>query len=137
MKLRLSRPGGSGAGSELWLKARHRRQGDERRHALRVALQLIEEDRHQLRVELRAAQPAQLVGGSVVWLRWLIRPAVNHRLVRVGDGHDARAERDVLATQPVRIAAAVEALVVVADDRREGARSAQRSADALADLGVA
>src|SRR3990172_10905220 len=121
MKLRLSLPGGSGAGSELWLKAGYWRQGDERRHALRVALQLIEEDRHQLGIELRATQPAQLVGGTIVRLRRLVRPTVDHRLVRVGDGDDARAQRDVLAAQPIWVAGAVELLVVVADDRREGA----------------
>ena len=48
-----------------------------------------------------------------------------------------RAPRGMLlALQAVGVAAAVPALVVVADDGREVARHAQRVADALADLGV-
>ena len=62
MNQRLSRPGGSGAGSELWFKAAPRAGRHERRHALRIALELVEEDRHQVGIELCAAQAAQLVG---------------------------------------------------------------------------
>src|SRR5688500_4819046 len=119
MNQRLSRPGGSGAGSELGFKAGYGWQRDEWRHTQSVALQIIEENRHEVGIELRAAQPAQLVGGPLVRLRRLVRPAVDHRLVGVGDSDDARAERDVLAAQPVGIAGAVEALVMVANDRRK------------------
>ena len=76
---------GSGAGDGFPLKDRDLRQGNERRHALGVTLELIEEDRHELRVELLAAQPDKLVAHALVRLRGLVRPAVDHRLVRVGD----------------------------------------------------
>src|SRR5688500_4014563 len=134
MNQRLSRPGGSGAGSELGFKAGYGGQRDEWRHTESVALQLVEENRHEVGIELRAAQPAKLVGCPLMRLRRLVRPAVDHRLVGVGNGDDARAERDVLAAQPVGVAGAIEALVVVANDRREGARGAQRTDDLLADL---
>ncbi len=53
-----------------------------------------------------------------------------HRVVRVGDGHDPRAEPDDVAAAAVRIAQAVEPLVRVADDRgrRGEVRDASRPA---------
>ena len=44
-----------------------------------------------------------------------VGPVVRDRVERVGDGEDARAERDLLAAHPVRIAGAVPTLVVRAD----------------------
>src|SRR3954451_20234697 len=41
-----------------------------------------------------------------------------HRVEGVADRHDPRAEGDLLAHQPVRVAAAVVALVARADDAR-------------------
>ena len=49
-----------------------------------------------------------------------------HRDGRLGDVDDARAERDLLAAQAVRIAEAVEALVVV-PDRRDGVAQVSRA----------
>src|SRR5690242_10589670 len=125
MNQRLSRPGGSGAAtelgacSELWFKASSERQSDKGWHAHSVALELVEEHRHQLGIELGARQPTQLGGDALVRLRRLIWPAVDHRLVGVGDGDDARTQRDLFGFQAVGVAGAVEALVVVADDRRK------------------
>ena len=63
------------------------------------------------------AVAAQLLDRLVVAHRPLVRPVVDHRVVGVGDGHDPGAERDLVAAQPVRVAVAGEALVVVEDDR--------------------
>jgi len=45
-----------------------------------------------------------------------VRAVRRERVVDVGDRHDARAERNQLSAQPVRVAAAVVALVVMPDD---------------------
>jgi hypothetical protein len=37
-------------------------------------------------------------------------------VIHVGDGHDARLEQDLLASQPARISAAIDALVMLTDD---------------------
>ena len=62
--------------------------------------------------------------------------ARDHRLVGVGDGDDPRPDRDLLAGEPVRVAAAVVPLVVVEHDRRRVAQRAGLLEDDLADLGV-
>ena len=58
-----------------------------------------------------------------------------HRVERVGDEDDPRAERDVLARQAVRVAAAVPGLVVVADPRVDR-RDAEALEQPVADLGM-
>ena len=60
-----------------------------------------------------------------------------HRVERVGDVDDAGAERDLLAPQPVGVARAVEALVVVADRRDRVAEESEPVDDAGALVGVA
>jgi hypothetical protein len=51
----------------------------------------------------------------------------------VAHGDDASAERDLVARQAVRVAAAVEALVAGADQRRHRAERRRGAQDALAD----
>ena len=51
-----------------------------------------------------------------------VRAVLGHRVERVADGDDARAERDRLAAEAVGVAAAVPALVARAHDRRDRAR---------------
>src|SRR3989442_12225266 len=66
----------------------------------------------------------ELPPGLAVDLRPRLLPAAGcaigavarHRIQRVGDGEDPRSERDLLGREPVRIAVAVPALVVRADD---------------------
>ena len=53
------------------------------------------------------------------------------RVVGVGQAEDACAEGHLLASQTVGVAAAVEPLVVVADQRQYRLHGAQRPADAL------
>src|SRR5690242_15940556 len=51
----------------------------------------------------------------VVGTSWrVVGPVGGHRGVRVGGGHDARVERDLIAGEPVGVAGAVVAFVVVA-----------------------
>src|SRR5690606_7682417 len=50
---------------------------------------------------------------------------------------DARVERDALAGEPVRVAVAVPALMVVADHPRDVAQERNGLQDVLADLGMA
>src|SRR3954447_220893 len=99
-KLRFRKPGGSGlksdfardsgAGDGFPLKDCDLGQRNRRRHPLPIALELVEEDRHQLGVELLATQANELLAYPFVSLGRLVWAAVDHRLVRVGDGDDAR-----------------------------------------------
>ena len=59
----------------------------------------VAEELDELGIELRARVPAQLVDRLVVGDRPLVRPVMDHRVVRVRDGHDAGAERDLVGTQ--------------------------------------
>src|SRR5436190_7894553 len=49
--------------------------------------------------------------------RAAVRAGGGHRVVRVGDVDDAGGQRDVVAAEAVRVAAAVRALMVQLDDR--------------------
>src|SRR5579872_3123349 len=62
-------------------------------------------------VEFGAGAAPQLLHGVRRWPRPAVRPRRGHRIVRVGDVHDARGQRDVVAPEALRIAAAVGALV--------------------------
>src|SRR5204863_4415303 len=48
-----------------------------------------------------------------------VRAVAGHRVEGVRDSEDACAQRDLLSAQPIRIAGAVPALVVMADDARD------------------
>ena len=54
-----------------------------------------------LRVELGAGDPAQLLHGGVRRTRIAVGPLGRHRVERVGDRHDARLDRDLLAPKAV------------------------------------
>ena len=57
-------------------------------------------------------------------------------MVGVAGEDDPAADRDLRAGEAVRIALAVPALVLVADDPRHVAQTRDRAQDALADRGV-
>jgi hypothetical protein len=79
----------------------------------------VDQDGHDLRVELDAGELLQLTHCDLVAERLLaVRAGRGHGLVRVGDGQDAGAQRDVQRLDPVGVAGAVEPLVVRADERR-------------------
>ena len=59
--------------------------------------------------------------------RRAVRPRRGHRVERVGDGEQARLDRDRVAAQPRGVAVAVPALVMEEDVRQRVARSAERA----------
>src|SRR3989442_8148108 len=61
-----------------------------------------------------------------------LRSLAPQRRPGIRDRHDARAQRDGLAAQAVGVTAAVEALVVVTDDRQDLPQDLQELADRLA-----
>src|SRR5207253_6521052 len=85
------------------------------------------------RVELRAGAALELRARRLAVERRPVGPWLDHRAERVADGDDARAERDLLAGEAVRIAATVPALVARADDRRDVRERLDRREDPLAD----
>src|SRR5687768_2318682 len=71
-------------------------------------------------VELRAAASVEL-GERLAWGEGLAEDArPDHRIERVGDGDDARAEPDAVAARCLRESAAVGPLMGVAHDRGRG-----------------
>src|SRR5205807_4540612 len=68
-----------------------------------------------VRVEVRPAAPHELRLRLLERQRLPVRPVGRHRVEGVAAADDARAERDVLAGEPVRIAAAVPSLVAGPD----------------------
>ena len=72
--------------------------------------------------------------GGVEAHRLVVRPLRHQRVEVVDDRQDARAERDLFALQPGRIALAVPALVMAEDQRRDRIRERHRADDVRADL---
>src|SRR4029078_5672970 len=68
------------------------------------------------RVELRARVSLDLADRVAPGTGGPVRAVARDRVERVGDGEDARAERDLASLEPVRVAAAVPALVMRAHD---------------------
>ena len=96
-----------------------------------VGLDDAREDLDDLRVELRAALAEQLGQRDLVRQRLAVGAVGTHRVPGVAAGDDPRLERDLLAGEAVRVAAAVPALVVRADDQTDVAHEA---ADAVEHL---
>src|SRR4051794_11670208 len=82
-----------------------------------VALERLEEDLDHARVELSPRAARELRTRLLDRQRGAVDAVDRHRLVGVGDGEDARLERDLVADEPVRVAAAVGTLVVRDDPR--------------------
>jgi len=88
------------------------------------------------RIELRSRDATQLgVGGRRRAWRppWARRC---HRDERVAGEQDASGERDLVAGEAIRVAGPVEALVLVADDRRRLGQQRQAAQHPFADEGV-
>ena len=83
------------------------------------------------------AQRRSSAMASVSDHRLAVGPIGGHGVEGVADGHDAGAERDLVAAQPVRIAAAVPALVARADEPGHRTQRGRGQQDALADQRVA
>ena len=90
----------------------------------------------ELGIELRARAALDLADRDLVLERAAIGAVGGHRVVGVGDRDDAADERDVLAREPARIAAAVEPLVVAPAAVDQAVQARHRLEDALALLGV-
>src|SRR5262249_48042635 len=84
-------------------------------------------------VELRARGDADLLAGGGDAGAGAVRPVGRERGERAGDREPAGGERDLLAGQPVRVAVAVPALVVVADDELAFAEEVDVAQDLRAD----
>ena len=65
-----------------------------------------------------------------------VHPVDSHRRVGIGTRDDARLDRDLVAREAVRVARAVEPLVVVAHRRCGVGQAGDAAQDRLADLGV-
>ena len=74
------------------------------------------EDVDDPRVELVAALAEDLRLGLLPASGVTVRPVARHRVERVGHGEDARPSGISVVAEPVRVAGAVPALVVVPDD---------------------
>ena len=99
------------------------------------AAQGLEERRDHVRVELRAGEPAQLRQALAVAERAPVRALARHRVVAVHHAEQARDLGDVRAGEAVRVAAAVEVLVVMPHAGHELVAE-ERPRDLGADAGV-
>src|SRR3989442_4444208 len=88
------------------------------------------------RVELRALAGFQLGERELGCAPLAVGAGRRHGVIGIADGHDARVQRDVLARQSVRVAAAVVPLVVVQDDVQDLPEGLDRLEDARAQDGV-
>ena len=87
-------------------------------------------------VELRARAALEL-SSAASGERGRVRARARHRVERVGDGDDPRAERDVRPGQRVGVARAVPALVAVAHEPGDARERRRGADDPLADDRVA
>src|SRR5262245_3862456 len=78
------------------------------------------EDRFERRndgcIELSLDSLCEPKACDATWHRFAIWAVRSHRVVRVGDGDDSRQQRDLVACKSIRIAVAVESLMVVANN---------------------
>src|SRR5436309_15395927 len=82
-------------------------------YGARADAELVGERVDDLRVELRARATLELLERVARRQRLAVDALARHRVVRVGNEDDACAERNLLAAQPVGVAVAVPALVVM------------------------
>src|SRR5690349_8809876 len=88
-----------------------------------------QEEPHQIGIELRPGLALQLLDGFIDGAGRAIGPFVDDRVEGIDEADDAGAHRDPLAAEAIRVAGAVPALVVVADDGRELRRGREWLAD--------
>ena len=121
-----------------WTAARSRAASDAR-GVVRERLERQDplERADAARAELGAGGAAELGERLLERPGGAVDPRRQHRVERVGDVDDAGAERDLLVPEPVGVAGAVEALVVMADRRHGVAEEAEAVDDARALVGVA
>ena len=106
-------------GGRVDQRGRPRRQAVHLGAAAPQAPQRPEERLHHARVELRPRAPSQLRQALAVGQRAPVRALAGHGVVAVHHAQRARDLGDRVAGQPVRVAAPVAVLVVVADAGHE------------------
>ena len=107
--------------------------GTATRSAVASAARSSQNELDQRRVELRAGAAPQLRERLVLGVGLAVRARRDHRDERVADGDDARAERDLRAAQPIRVAVPVVALMGRADEPGDRAERGRGGEDRLAD----
>src|SRR6516225_5831146 len=79
-------------------------------------------DRHKhfdyFRVELATGAALDFFARVRHWQRPAVRAVADHGIERIGDGEDARSERNLVSSQPARVAGAVVKLLVREHDFR-------------------
>ena len=86
----------------------------------------LDEGRHRATVEGPSGLPHEVLERGLAGERRAVRTIRGQGIVHVGHRDDARTDRDRLAGETVGIAAAVEALMVVADRERTGGEELER-----------
>src|ERR1700682_2951117 len=71
--------------------------------SLELFVRDVGERLHAARIELRPSAARDLQAGLRERGRVAVRPVAGHRVERVGDGEDARAQRDGFSTEAVRL----------------------------------
>src|SRR5439155_11527475 len=84
--------------------------------------------------EMRAAFLSQDPETALFIEGLAIGPVRNQHVVCIGDRKDARLERDLIAAQPARVAAAVHSLVMGDDDLRLVAKPVDARENCLAEF---
>src|SRR6266403_5699094 len=101
---------------------------------LELVVRDVRERLHAAGVELGAAAARDLQARLGERRRLAIRAVAGHRVQRIRDGEDARAQRDRLSPELVRISSAVPALLVREHDLRGGAEEVDGLQDPVAHL---
>ena len=95
---------------------------------------LVEKRVHEIGVAPAALYFApELCNGPLDRESRSVRPLRRERIEHVDNAHDLREQRDRVAPQSVRVAAAVKPFVVMADDRPYSPQEAQLAAEPIAD----
>src|SRR5689334_17282973 len=89
---------------------------------------ILQQRVHNLRIEVATALGDDLLERSRGWPRAAVRTVVSQRIEIVGDCHEPRLERNLLAPDLVRIAAAVPALVMAARNQLRGSHQRRAAA---------
>lgn len=102
-----------------------------------VELERLDERLDHRGVELRPGETTQLSERGFIGHPFAVGAVRCHRAERVADEDDPGSQRNRLALQPVRIAAAIEVLVSGAHDDADLQERRRRGDDLLADQRVA
>ena len=95
-----------------------------------------EKDLHEFRVKLRTSTAANLFARVRHRKGIAIGPVAQHGIESIGDGDDARPERNLFTAQAAWIACTIEELMVSEDDLRGVAQKGNAREHLIADLAV-